>query len=198
MAHAFSQHAFGAPIFSSPAFSSPVIPMDTQPVIHPQRAGELGPQFEVRPTPPQFPQASVGGGFGNPAIPMQTAIDPMHMQRAGQFGPQFESIPAPADFPRASVSGCCGPGMGDYFVDGQYAPLTPGGDLIWQKGRVPTQGLGDYFVDGRYAPLTTSGNLIVPSSTLAGFGATSGQDKMLVGIGAVLLAAGAYMMLKKK
>ena len=192
----------------------------------------------MRPTPPQFPQASVGAAFGNPAIPMQTAMDPLHMQRAGQFGPHFDSIPPPADFPQASVSGCCGPGMGDYMVDGRYAPLTPGGDLvvpsgtaglgdyfvdgqytpltpdgdlIWQKGRLPNRpgnGMGDYFVDGRYAPLTTSGNLIVPSRTgaglragtkvLGGFGATSGQDKALVGIGAILLAAGAYMMFKKK
>ncbi len=193
MAHAFSHHAFGSPIFSSPAFSSPVIPLDTQPVIHPQRAGELGPQFEVRPTPPQFPQASVGDGFGNPAIPMQTAMDPIHMQRAGQFGPHFDSIPPPADFPQASVSGCCG--MGDYLVDGRYAPLTPDGNLIVPSG---TAGLGDYFVDGRYAPLTTSGNLIVPSTTAAGFGATSGQDKALVGIAVVLLAAGAFLMFKKK
>ena len=53
-------------IFSNPVFSNPAIPVQKRLPVYTQRAGRLGPQFNVRPTPPNWPGASVRGlsGFG--------------------------------------------------------------------------------------------------------------------------------------
>ena len=104
--HVFGNHAFGMPVFDRPT-----IPM--------QRAGQLGPHFDVRPTPPDFPGASAAG-FGSTAIPMQKKL-PVGLIHAGApYGPHFDVRPTPPNWPGASVQG-----LGDWtdLLSGVTGPV---------------------------------------------------------------------------
>ena len=82
-------------IFSNPVFSNPAIPMQKELPVYTQRAGRLGPQFNVRPTPPNWPGASVRGlgGFGA-AVAAMSECEVFYEAYAAEATPS--DVPEPA------------------------------------------------------------------------------------------------------
>jgi len=138
-------------VFGQPAFSDPVIPMQKGEPVGYVRAGDMGPHFDVRPTPPNFPGASIqglGAFAGNQGTDRQVTSE----SQCELFRQCYQAREHTGNMPRAVQS----------FVGSSAAPQANGGQ--WEARFSVMVGKTSYYLN----LFDRGGGWVVGSTTKAG------------------------------
>jgi len=192
----FGEHAFGMPMFSRPS-----IPM--------QEPGELGPHFDQRPTPPDFPGASIQGlggqggcgcGPTSPGLGGSTSVNlasaaAWNASKCASLGWSGHIVPT-GDEPflvwtaRGGTADCGSRDLVQKAIGFQtYAKLTPDGKI----GKNTVAALRALATGQPDPALVGKGGGVINKASML-----PTSKKWILGIGVVLLVAGGVMMLGKR